>query len=162
MSAAQNLRPPQLVATASLESSTGHKLPTNSPIRAIQSLESNFLQMRMHINYFCEPEMPIWLVVILAACHAETPTARSRPSICDPCRDHFSPSEGPISTIKGSAGMYIQSRVHSKHFHDLNQPTRPMEQLPLSGTPVKPTERPEQTESTVSHVLLTLQNSNHS
>ena len=162
MSAARHLRPPQLVATPTLESSTGHNLPTNGPIRAIQSLASIFLQMWMQINHFCELGMPIWLVVILAACHAETPTARSRPSICDPCRDHFSPSEGPNSTIKGSAGMYIQSRGHSKHFHDLNQPTRPMEQLPPSGTPVKPTERPEQTESTVSHVLLTLQNSNHS
>jgi len=86
MSAARHLRPPQLVATPTLESSTGHNLPTNGPIRAIQSLASIFIQMWMQINQFCELGMPIWLLVILAACHAETPTA-------DPGRQSVTPAE---------------------------------------------------------------------
>jgi len=125
MSAARHLRPPQLVATSTLKSSTGRNLPTNGPIRAIQSLASIFIQMWLQMNHFCQPRMPIQLKVVLAALQCRIAHCQIQAVNLWHLCSRFSPSKGPNSTMKASAGMYIQLRDHCNHWNDYTIQNKP-------------------------------------
>ena len=135
ISAVWNLRPHPLTATPTVES-------VRSPECATKLSNSGHPKLGKYLHpnaVTAEPFSRAW--------NAHTAGGNSRSLTCrnahwqihaagqQPVRDHFSLPDGPISSNEGSASICIQFRDHWKHWHGLESPTQPVDQLAPSNKP---------------------------